>query len=84
MTDPDFEFLPMASGRQPDKHCVVMPLEEACRLSDDLVLYHAECVRDDGSEIVEGPFIIYLPIETKHVVHVSLDVVVSSSTISDE
>ena len=62
---------------------VVLPMDESFRLSESQVVFHGEALRQEEAALLRGPFIIYLPVETRRVVYVSVDVVVDQHEGSD-
>ena len=67
----------------PQEHVVVLPIEEAFRVSESQVIVHGDMYRDDDEVNITAPFILYLPVQTRRVVYVTVDVVVDRGEGSD-
>ena len=67
----------------PQEHVVVLPIEEAFRVSESQVIVHSKMYRDDHAATITAPFILYLPVQTRRVVYVTVDVVVDRGEGSD-
>ena len=82
MTDSDSDAtLTKCPGNM--ESAVVLPMDESFRLSESQVVFHGEAFRQEEAAGIVGPFLIYLPIETRRVVYVSVDVVVDQHDGSD-
>ena len=67
----------------PQEHVVVLPIEEAFRVSESQIIVHGDMYRDDDEVNITAPFILYLPVQTRRVVYVTVDVVVGRGEGSD-
>ena len=67
----------------PQEHVVVLPIEEAFRVSESQVIVHIEMYRDDHAATITVPFVMCPPVQTRRVMYVTVDVLVDRGEGSD-